>query len=341
LSSRKFRKQTAERIKEIVETLIYYRDNGMIVPDKVTQNWLAVAPAALQAKLAKVGLVNVTAKRTCQELWETFIKQKTDVKPVTIELYRRCENAFYESFSPTELVEKITSEKLLEWKTALLAEYAPASVAGYLKSMKAVFNLAVRKDWLTKSPMNGIPRGSFVNRENDRIISMDEYAKLLEASPNQEWRTIIALARIGGLRCPSELKQLRWADINWTENRFFVRSPKTEQHEGRDKRIVPLFSELRTELDRHFLLDETKGNEFVIEQYQGRSWGLNVLIQGIAQRAGLGTIIRPFDNMRMSRSNEVLNRWGEIKESLWIGHSAKVMKDHYRMSDEDFSAAAE
>ena len=56
----------------------------------------------------------------------------------------------------------------------------------------------------------------------------------------------------------------------------------------------------------------------------------------------LGTIVRPFDNLRMSRSNEVLRQFGEVKESLWIGHSKAVMKKHYfRLSDTDFSEAAE
>jgi hypothetical protein len=64
--------------------------------------------------------------------------------------------------------------------------------------------------------------------------------------------------------------------------------------------------------------------------------------QTIARRAGLGDIIRPFDNMRMSRSNEVLARWGQAKESVWIGHSVEVMKDHYLcLSDSDFADAAE
>ena len=103
---------------------------------------------------------------------------------------------------------------------------------------------------------------------------MVEYAKLLDACPNQEWRTIIALARIGGLRCPSELQQLRWSDINWSENRFLVHSPKTEHHEGKQERLVPLFPELREELKRHFSLDGTEGNEFVIQDLQGTAWSL-------------------------------------------------------------------
>ena len=165
---------------------------------------------------------------------------------------------------------------------------------------------------------------------------MAEYAKLLEACPSQEWRTIIALARIGGLRCPSELKQLKWTDIDWSGNRFVVRSPKTEHHEGQDQRIVPLFPELRVELEKHCSPD----SEFVIQGFQGTSWVLYGLFQKIADKAGLGTIISPFINMRRSRSNEVLRKHGSQLESLWIGHSEKVMEEHYfDLEDEDFLLA--
>jgi len=43
----------------------------------------------------------------------------------------------------------------------------------------------------------------------------------------------------------------------------------------------------------------------------------------------------------MSRSNEVLARWGQAKESVWIGHSVEVMKDHYLcLSDSDYAEAS-
>ena len=65
--------------------------------------------------------------------------------------------------------------------------------------------------------------------------------------------------------------------------------------------------------------------------------------QTIVRRAGLETIIRPFDNMRMSRSNEVCERFGPAKENLWIGHSEAVRRKHYKgeLSDEAFAEAAE
>ena len=256
-------------------------------------------------------------------------------------MYRRCREIFSETFSPNELVEKVTADRLLDWKAVLLTKFAPASVAGYLKIVKTVFGWAVDHEWLSKNPMKKVPGGSFINRDKDRIVTMEEYRKLLAACPNQEWRTIVALARIGGLRCPSELQQFRWADVHWAENRFLVRSPKTEQHEGHRERLVPLFPELRTELDRHYSLDEAKDNEFVIQGLQNSSWGLHAAFQSIAKRAGLGKVIRPFDNMRMSRSNEVDREFGSLKESLWIGHSERVKKEHYyRLEDSDFAEAA-
>ena len=43
----------------------------------------------------------------------------------------------------------------------------------------------------------------------------------------------------------------------------------------------------------------------------------------------------------MSRSNEGCKRWGQVLESLWIGHSERVMKDHYALvSDDEFAEAA-
>jgi len=43
-------------------------------------------------------------------------------------------------------------------------------------------------------------------------------------------------------------------------------------------------------------------------------------------------------NMRRSRANEVVRRYGETKERLWIGHSWDVMEKHYLCPmEEDFA----
>ena len=334
LGGKRYTKKTAERFKRIVEALLYYRRNGISIPDKSDEHWLANAPIELRSKLAKAGLIVVDEAKTCQMLWDAFLKFKAmEVKQKTMKNYSESQALFFEMFLPGEPVESLSHERLLEWKTSLQDAYAEGTVATHLKNLKAVLNWAVDQDWLTKSPARKIPTGSFRNREFDRFITIEEYALLLDACPTQEWRVIVALARIGGLRCPSELKQLRWADVDWEKNRFLVHSPKTERHVNHATRLVPLFSELRAEFDK-----SDKTTEFVVQSYQDTAWSLYEPFQEIAERSGIGKIACPFRNMRRSRANEVVRRWGETKESLWIGHTADVMEKHYRQHlDEDFA----
>ena len=337
ISARNYHRKTAEKFKDLLETLLYYRKNGTVVPDKTVSNRLADMPVELQSKLANAGLICVTKSKTCQELWDSFLKHKAMViKEKSLNLYQRNREIFFTTFPPNKPIEQITIDDLLEWKSTLLARYATSSVTGYIGVAKMVFGWAVDQDWLRKNPMEKIPTGNFRNRDKDRFITMEEYGLLLDACPTQEWRVVVALARIGGLRCPSELKQLRWADVDWEKNRFLVRSPKTERHVNHATRLVPLFDELKVELQNHFSDNE---NEFVVQTYQDTNWSLSNSFQKISERAGLKTIVRPFDNMRMSRANEVVRRWGETKESLWIGHTADVMEKHYLCPlDADFVA---
>ena len=70
-----------------------------------------------------------------------------------------------------------------------------------------------------------------------RFVDRDAIQKLLDVA-NPTWRTIIALARFGGLRCPTEVLSLEWRHVDWERGRLTVPSPKTERYESR---IIPLF----------------------------------------------------------------------------------------------------
>ena len=143
------------------------------------------------------------------------------------------------------------------------------------------------------------------------------------------------------LRCPNEVLALRWEDVNWELDRFFARSSKTEHHDGKEGRWVPIFPELRAELEPLFFDRASVGKEFVITRYRDASQNLRTTFGKIVHRAGLEMFPRPFDNMRMTRSNEVYRKWGAFLESQWIEHSRQIRDDHYlSITDEDFSAAA-
>lgn len=332
--------RTAKEFREVVSRLIHCRSNSSPL-DRRTEVWIQTASREIQTKLAKARLIEIPDSHTLGELWNAFLAQKTGVKESTIEQYEAAKKRFFEYFNPKAGFGEQTKDQLTEWKSDLLGKYKHSTVASQLKHTKTVFTWGVSQGWIEKSPLDGIGRGSFVNRKRDRIIPMDEYFRLLAASPCQDWRTIIALTRIGGLRCPSEVVRLKWEDVNWERNSFFVRSSKTEHHEGKESRLVPIFPELKTELETLFFDPNSEGSEYVINRYRNPKQNLGTTFSKIVKRAGLLPIARPFDNMRMTRSNEVYNRWGAFKESQWIGHSSRVRADHYLMlTDADFNEAS-
>ncbi len=100
-------------------------------------------------------------------------------------------------------------------------------------------------------------------------VTREATEKIIAACPDAEWRLIVALARYGGLRTPSETFALTWADVDWEHNRIRVPSPKTACHAGRESRMLPLFPELRPHLEAVF--DEAEpGTIHVIDQASNR-----------------------------------------------------------------------
>jgi len=76
-------------------------------------------------------------------------------------------------------------------------------------------------------------------------------------------QTIIALARFGGLRTPSETLAWRWPGIDGANNLMTVRGPKLERLERHATRTIPLFAKLQPILLRAYA-ERPTGNDLVI-----------------------------------------------------------------------------
>ena len=351
LGGRRYNETTAREVKKIVEELVFYRDNPDQIPRESTLKRIREFSDDIQQKLAKVGLVKVTPTHTVRELWDTFQKQKTDVEESTMTTYEAANDRFFAFFKGNELLTELTSATMQRWKTYLRTEIprerstgrglAESTVAGTLTKTKAVFNWAVRVGWLDKSPLDGVGRGSYRNESKDRFVTMDEYRRLLDACPCQEWRVIITLARIGGLH-PCEILTFRWSDIDEENNRFQVFNAKLKRYDGLYKREVPIFPEVAAELRQLRATPDNQDTEHVINRYPRRERSnLGTEFSRIAKRAGIGLIPRPFDNMRASRSTEIYKEYGPKAENRWIGHSDAVALQHYLMvTDDDYAIAA-
>ena len=340
----RFEQQTAEDMRKTIGKLIYFQENGLDyrTEDKRLRTWIETANPRIRNKLANHGLIKIPKRITTKELWEGFFAQKEGVAESTLDTYVAAQTRFFTFFKESEWITDLTEERMIAWKKALKERYVDATVAGTLAKAKAVFNWAVKQQGLEANPLKNVERGSYENRKNDRFITEEEYYRLLDVAICQEWRVIFALARIGGLRAPSEVLGVRWSKVDWESNTFsFVDSKRKERNGDPFERTVPLFPALRVELEALYERDREMNYEFVINRYRDPKTNLGTRFKDAAEAAGLGKIPRPFDNMRASRSTEINNMKGPKVESLWIGHSQQTAFKHYLMlTNEDVADAA-
>jgi len=352
----KVSKRDADSVKFRVESLLASQFTGNPI-DADTAIWVANLGPELSEKLAAVGLIQsreIKAAATLGEFLASFISERQDVKPATVATWKQGERALLEFFGPGHPLESVTpgdadrfKQHLLSAKKASGDRIAPATANKRLQFACLAFRAAHRRRLISENPFfeltikSALPdRMHFITPENTR--------KLLDACPDYRWRSIVALARYGGLRCPSEVLTLRWQDIDWEAGRMMVKSPKTEHHAGHDCRAVPLFPELRAVLTESFE-QSPEGAVCVVDDamllraqgaYGWKNCNLRTTFNKIVKRAGLKPWPRLFHNLRSSRQTELSEQFPEHVVCAWIGNSKAIARRHYlQTTDEHFAKA--
>ncbi len=162
--------------------------------------------------------------------------------------------------------------------------------------------------------------------------STGQRGKLIDTAPDVEWKLIIALARFGGLRSPSETLALKWADVDWAGKRITIPSPKTER-QAKPYRIVPLFPELRKYLEAAFDAAEP-GTVYCVTRYRGADCNLRTQLLRIIRKAGLQPWERLFHNLRASRQTELTDEYPAHVVADWMGNSPEIADRHYLQTTE-------
>ena len=232
-------------------------------------------------------------------------------------------------------IEKITADDAVAFRLGLQKKYSEATIAAIIKHSRQVFTIARRRKLIADNPFETVKTGSQRNQKRFYFVTMENYRRLLEGCTNAKQRLIIALARIGGLRCPIDLCGLRWSEIDWQGKWFWVHSAKTEHHVGKGKRQVPLFPELERRFQEFYdTLPEGCDDlifpaETAIPPVISPKKSLASWINKVANRAGVELWQKPFQNCRSSRDTELRKIFPEYLVNCWIGHTQQVAEAHY------------
>ena len=208
------------------------------------------------------------------------------------------------------------------------------------KRVRQFFAAACKAERIDKNPFAGLKCGTYADSTRFYFVSNVEAQAVLKACPDAEWRLIFALARYGGLRCPSEILALTWADVDWERDRFMVRAAKTEHHDG-GARVVPIFAELRPYLQDAFDQAEP-GQVYAVVRYRDINQNLRTQFERIITKAGLTAWPKLFQNLRATRETELAQTFPLHVVCRWMGNTATVAAKHYlNVTEKDFDKAAQ
>ncbi len=328
------------RIAEIVSDQALGRPHGPGLAE-----WVAKLPAKMLDRLRAAGLadgVGVT-ETTLGDFLERWFAAHA-VKPQTTVFYGHTRRNLVAFFGQTRVLSSITPEDAERWRAWLVSEQqlSPATVSRRVKAARTMWRAAVRWRLVEKNPFAEIRAGKQSNDARTVFISQEVVERAIAHAPDTEWACIIALARYGGLRTPSETFLLRWQDVDWERGTIRVTVPKLERFEGLDHRVIPLFPELRTYLLKLFAEAE-EGAEFLIARYRKGCINLRTQFERILRRAGVDPWPRLFHNLRGSRETELMRSYDLRTVCAWIGNSPEVAARHYATSvdlNADFRRAA-
>jgi integrase len=350
--------RNAERIRDKVEQLVEHRITQTPLDQSVSR-WLADLDDKLHAKLVKAGLADSqekehepTTKQTClADFLNGQLAKRNDLKSGTRTFYGHTFRNLISFFGADRPICEITEGDADDFRRFLKTKekLSEATVNRRCSLAKTLMRAAVRHRLIAVNPFQDISAGIRHNSERQRFIERSTIDRIIEAAPDAEWKLLIALARYGGLRVPSEPLSLQWSHVDWQESRIQVPSPKTEHHHGKSSRTIPLFPELRFYLEDAFEQAES-GTEFVIARHRPESvrngsgnWrgaNLRTQFQKIIRRAGFDPWPRLWQNLRASRETELAQQYGLYVATAWIGNSAAVAAKHYlQVTDDDFARA--
>jgi len=317
--------------------------------DDETSRWLMNVGGVLRQKLAKVGLITELVECTLGPFVDDYIEKRSNLKPATIRVLELAKKNLVDYFGGDKLLRQVTAGDAADFREALKKSGLAESTTRKRCSVASqIFRYALKHELVSRNPFDEVPKNVMGSSRRQHVAESDAN-KVCDQLVGTQWKLLFALSRWGGLRVGSEVRLLRWGDIDWESNRLLVHSPKTEHHEGRASRLLPMFPELRERLQA--VLDELLedfdpkcerlSEQLVLPMLEGRSdSSLRKPLERAIKAAGVTQWTRLWHSLRASRQTDLTREFPTHVVCGWLGNTEKVARENYlSTTDEDFDRA--
>ncbi|MBL8964976.1 MAG: tyrosine-type recombinase/integrase, partial [Phycisphaerae bacterium] len=217
-------------------------------------------------------------------------------------------------------IDKVTAAAALDWRAGMLRSgLSEAFVRLHSRNAKALFNEAIRREMITKSPFKCLPTAA-IAANRSFYLPVTDAEKVLAKLEDDHLKIFFGLMRYGALRAPSETHILTWGQIDLAHSRMTVYAPKTGQ-----TRVVPVVPRLRE------LLAVIRPRR---PDPHARVLSLSVhnlhkkILEGI-DAAGLERWDDLFQALRRAAATDFARSAPPHAVASWMGHGIQVSAQHY------------
>jgi integrase len=333
----KIDRKSAESICRHVEALVHAKIGGQPIP-RETAVWLANIGAVLRDKLAAVGLVEPQQRLTVGEFLTRWLEGKKAMghKPTSLRAWGQTVAGMVEQFGPRPLASLAHADGEA-FRAAMQGRGLRATtIHKRLGHARQMLEDAVRLGHVPANPWKYVKHRGGDPSERRAYVPIADVERVIEHCPNVWWKLLVALARFGGLRVPSEAFSLTWGDVDWERGRLSVPSPKT-QHLGKSHRVIPLFQMLRPHLESAFE-QATEGSVYIFpDDWRARAMGddgwaganMRTTFAKIVRRAGVEPWPRIWHSLRASCESDLAQSFPLATVTKWLGNTPSVALRHY------------
>ena len=320
-------KTQAARIGVHFEALKIAAQSGAELP-RATQDWLSQIGPKLRQQIAKAGLLGIS-DAPCQlsEFCDYYFETRSDWAKSTRQRWQNTKKHLCAHFDEHRHVASVTEADAESFARWARSHFKSQSHSGkIIADCRQIFAVAKKFRLIHANPFHdGIKASQPVDESRNAYVSEEDVDKLI-ASATTEFAAVIASARYGGVRIPSEVLSMRWTDIDWSEKRIVIHDKKRK----RDK-VLPLFPKWDAALSKLWQ-ESPEGQEHVFSWCRASAnKTYRVALEELIQRNKLVQWPKLWVTMRASRETDLKAMFPGAHHVVhdWIGNSRKVSEKHY------------
>lgn len=327
----KYTKAVAREIKDVVEKVLDSRSTGIPL-DARTEAWLAILTDDMRRRLISAGIIKEKEVITLGDLLDRFLTANHSWSYNTVKRHSGSVARLSKVFDCSVPASDFTKPTILAAKEQLEEMFSNATAATTIKTCVQAYRWGIDFGLVSVNPFDGVKNSSFKNKSREFFVDRELFDRILDVCEDERLRNALVLYRYGGLR-RGEAFLLRWDMIDYEDGVIEVLSPKTACN-GKDRRIVPMFPEIR----KNLRTIDRPVNNLVVSDLNSRS--VHVKFAKLLERNNIPIWPRLLQNLRSSRAIEINEKFGSIAESEWLGHTQDVAKDHYLSVSKDLFKSA-